>query len=174
MKFVKYAFLAVILATILPCHSAAKAVVTPRAYMFGFIANFSDSVVYFTDIQRVDSVWYDHKTKFLLGRSSYANQLRDHFSNNMKMPHRTCVVIYGLTRNDIEKKFLKMKKIYTKKFAGQYDVRTLNENEFHFTSVDMSPEDQQQIVAKPAKADKKKPRKNAKRQSRDRKRPPRK
>lgn len=121
--------------------ASAKSVVSPKGYMFGFIANFSDSVVYFTDIQTVDSVWYDHKHKFLLGRSTYSNQLRQYFANTLNLPHRTCIVIFALTRKEIEKKYLKLKKQYTGKYANRYDVRTLNENEFRFSSVNMAPED---------------------------------
>ena len=115
--------------------ASAKPIMTPKAYMFGFIANFSDSVVYFTDIQMVDSVWYDHKTKFLVDRSTYSNQLRQYFTNTLNQPHRTCIVIFALTRKEIEKKYLKLKKQYTGKYAYRYDVRTLNENEFHFSPV---------------------------------------
>jgi hypothetical protein len=120
----------------------AKPVVTPKGYMFGFIANFSDSVVYFTDIQTVDSVWYDTKSKFLLGRSSYANQLREYFANTLNQPHRTCIVVFGLTRKEIEKKYLKMRKPYTGKYASRYELRTLNENEFRFKPVNMAREDE--------------------------------
>jgi hypothetical protein len=126
----------------LPNQTQAKALVAPKAYMFGFVANFSDSVIYITDIQTVDSVWYDHKTKFLLGRSTYSGQLREYFSNTLNQPHRTCIVVFALTRKEIEKKYLKMKKQYTGKYAGRYDLRTLNENEFHFSSVNMAHEEE--------------------------------
>ena len=43
----------------------AKNYVTPKAYMFGFSASFNDSIVYFTDIQEVDSVWFMQKRKLL-------------------------------------------------------------------------------------------------------------
>ena len=139
MRFIKYTLL-IIMMMITGIKASASPAVTPKAYMFGFVANFSDSVVYITDIQTVDSVWYDTKSKFLLGRSTYANQLRDYFSDKLNMPHRTCIVIFALTRKEIEKKYLKMKKLYTVKYAGRYDVKSLNENEFRFTPVDMTPE----------------------------------
>jgi hypothetical protein len=140
MKYIKYTFFAMMMAFVTTTASA-KSVVSPKGYMFGFIANFSDSVVYFTDIQTVDSVWYETKSKFLLGRSSYSNQLRQYFANTLNLPHRTCIVIFALTRKEIEKKYLKLKKQYTGKYANRYDVRTLNENEFRFSSVNMAPED---------------------------------
>ena len=135
MKLFRYALLLMIMVTFTATKASAKPTVAPKAYMFGFIANFSDSLVYFTDIQTVDSVWYDHKTKFLMDRSTYSNQLRQYFANTLNMPHRTCIVIFALTRKEIEKKYLKLKKQYTGKYANRYDVRTLNENEFHFSPV---------------------------------------
>ncbi|MCR4583579.1 MAG: hypothetical protein K5764_08525 [Prevotella sp.] len=121
--------------------ASAKVVVTP-GYIFGMIANFTDSVVYFTDIQTVDSAWYDSKTKFLQGRNYYSEQLRNHSSEQLKKPHSTSIVVFAVKRKDIEKKYIKMKKIYTDKNKGKYDVRTISENEFHFKSVNMAPENQ--------------------------------
>ena len=142
MKYIRYTLFAMIVA-FAATTASAKSVVTPKAYMFGFVANFSDSVVYMTDIQTVDSVWYDTKTKFLLGRSVYSNQLRQYFANTLNQPNRTCIVIFALKRKDIEKKFLKLRKEYTGKKV-RYDVRTLNENEFHFTPVNMAPEKEEE------------------------------
>lgn len=138
MKQLKYILFAILLATILPMTASAKVVLQPKAYLFGFIANFTDSVVYFTDIQEIEYVCIDSKTKFLLARYEYSNQLRNYFSEKMKMPHRTCVVSYALTRKEAEKKLLKFRKYYTQKNAGKYDVRNLNENEFKFIAVDVT------------------------------------
>jgi len=149
MKFSKFILLAVIMTASIGFKVQARPVMAPKAYMFGFIANFTDSVVYFTDIQTVDSVWYDHKTEFLQDRSGYANQLRNHFANEMNMPHRTCVVMFSPTRKDIEKKYLKLKKQYTVKHSGKYDVKYLNENEFHFTSIQMEYDGSEQVAEKP-------------------------
>lgn len=137
MKILKYSMLAVIMAAVLPTSASARGVVLPKGYLFGFIANFTDSVVYFTDIQEVDSIWYDKSSHFLLGRDIYANQLRNYFTDNMKMPHRTCIVSFGLSRKDAEKKLVKMRKLYTDKKKGNYEVRNLNENQFRFSTVNM-------------------------------------
>ena len=141
MRFFRYTFIIMMMAFAASTVNA-KPIVAPKGYMFGFIANFSDSLVYFTDIQTVDSVWYDTKSKFLLGRSSYSNQLREYFANKLNQPHRTCIVIFALTRKEIEKKYLKLKKQYTGKYANRYDLRTLNENDFHFSPVNVSKEDE--------------------------------
>ena len=63
MKFLKLTLLAVIMTALLPTQANAKSIVLPKAYIFGFVANFTDSIIYVTDIQEVDSVWFDKKIK---------------------------------------------------------------------------------------------------------------
>ena len=104
--------------------------------MFGFAASFTDSIVFFTDIQEVDSVWLTPK-KFLAGKSNYSYQLRNFCTDSLGLKNRTVVVVSALTRKDIEKKYAKMKKDYIEKRAGQYDVHFIDASEFRFTSVNM-------------------------------------
>ena len=155
MKQLKYISIAILLAVILPSAATAKPVLQPKAYLFGFIANFTDSVIYFTDIQEIEGVLTDSKTKFLVARSEYSNQLRNYFAEKLKMPHRTCVVSYALTRKEAEKKLMKFRKFYLQKNAGKYDVRNLNENEFKFTAVNVLDDQIPELADSPK--DKKKP-----------------
>ncbi|MCH5308371.1 MAG: hypothetical protein J1E58_00815 [Prevotella sp.] len=138
MKFIRNITLAIALAACAASQSvSAKSLLAPKAYIFGFAASFNDSTVYFTGIQEMDSVWVDPKNGFLLGRSNYSYQLRDYFSQKLDQPHRTCVVISSLKRQDVEKKYLKMKRQYTVKNAGKYDVRNLTDADFRFKAVNM-------------------------------------
>lgn len=144
MRFFKHITLAAALLAMsayLPI--AAKNIQVPKAYMFGFSASFNDSTVYFTDIQEVDSVWMEKKNNFLAGRSQYSYQLRNYFAQKTDQPQRTCIVISSPKRKDVEKKYAKMKKQYTEKNAGKYDVRFLSTTDFHFTPVKMSEEEAQ-------------------------------
>ena len=134
MKYLKFIALAIVLTAFLPA-DAAKKPETTKAYLFGFVANFTDSVVYFTDIQEVDKVTILKKSKFLKDRASYSDQLRYYFTNKLNMPHRTCIVSFGLTRKEAEKKYFKMRKIYTEKSGGRYDVRYITENDFKFQAI---------------------------------------
>ena len=150
----------------------AKNYVTPKAYMFGFSASFNDSIVYFTDIQEVDSVWFMQKRKLLAGRASYSSQLREYCDNKLGMEKRTCVVISSEKRKDVEKKYEKMKRMYTQNKKGVlYDVRFINSSDFKFTSVNMD-EGTEEPVAKPEKKKKDKTKKDGKRPPRDGKMPP--
>ena len=134
MKYLKFIALVVVLSTFLPANAAKKSETT-KAYLFGFVANFTDSVVFFTDIQEIENVTIQKKTKFLKDRDSYSDQLRYYFTDKLNMPHRTCIVSFGLTRKEAEKKYVKMRKLYTEKNAGRYDVRYITENDFKFKAI---------------------------------------
>ena len=148
----------------------AKNYVTPKAYMFGFAASFNDSIVYFTDIQQVDSVWFTQKKDMLTGRSEYSSQLRSYCAEKLDQPRRTCVVIGYAKLKKVEKKFEKMKKMYLQNKKATYDVRFIKEEDFKFQAVNMNNETEEP-VAKPEKK-KDKPKKDGKRPPRDGKMPP--
>ena len=118
----------------------AKQVQLPHMYMFGFAASFKDSVVYLTEIQDVKNVWYDKKTKFLMGRDSYSAQLKDYFKEKMQMNDRVCMVIFAKNQKQAEKKYLKLRKKYmsNKKHTSTYEIRYVSTQDFQFEAVDIS------------------------------------
>ena len=138
MKILKYILFSLLIAVAIPTEMQAKRMKAPKMYMFGFSASFQDSIVYMTDVQEVEGAWYDTKTKFLMGRQHYSYQLKDFLANNKEQPNRVCVVMYALTRKEAEKKFIKLRKEYTIKAKGKYDVRYLTTADFQFQPVDMS------------------------------------
>ena len=111
---------------------SAKIVCVPKLYAFGFSASFNDSIVYFTDIQEIDSAWINDKTDFFVSRDNYSYQLKNYFTN-IGQEHRTCVISFALKRKDIEKKYKKMKEKYVK--AGNFSIKTLGKNDFQFTTI---------------------------------------
>ena len=138
MKFIRHISLAaVLIAALAYVPSLAQNRVVPKAYMFGFVASFNDSIIFFTDIQEVDSVWLMPKKKILAGRSKYSSQLRNFCADALGLKNRTVVVVSSLNRKDIEKKYAKMKKDYIVKYAGKYDVHYIDATEFRFTPVNM-------------------------------------
>lgn len=115
-----------------------KTVIQEGMYMFGFAASFNDSIVYFTELQQLDTVWVDSKSDFLLGRENYSYQLRNYLRDSIQSPHRTCIVVFSPEKKKIDKKLQKFKKIYATQGNGNYDVRYIPKSEFSFTMVDMS------------------------------------
>lgn len=121
--------------------SMAKQVMVPKMYMFGFAASFNDTIVHFTDIIEMDSAWIDTKTKFLSGLEVYSLQLRNHLAERENMPGRTTVVLFDRKRSKLEKKYLKMKRLYDgNKNRRPYDLRTLSPTEFRFQPINRSEE----------------------------------
>ena len=107
-----------------------------------FSASFKNPVIYFTDIQVLDSAWIDSKTKFLLERDSYSAQLKDYLTNTTSDPHRTCMVVFSTDKAKAEKKYMKLKNNYTVKANAKdgYDVKYLSEKDFKFSLIDISEE----------------------------------
>ena len=137
MKLIKTITLAILLMASGSQKASAQYVQVPKAYMFGVVASFNDSTVYFTNIQEVDSVWVTKKKNLLGNHNSYTYQLREYFTRERNLPNRTCVVAYAIKRKDIEKKYAKMKQQYVVKNKDKFDVRYLPESDFQFKKVDM-------------------------------------
>lgn len=138
MKLIKQLTLAIAMMAAGTTNVQAQNVKLPHAYMFGFVASFNDSTVYFTNIQQVDSVWVTKKKKMLAGRNNYSYQLREFFTQKRNLPNRTCVVVANIDKKKVEKKYIKMKNKYLVKSKKPYDVRNIADTDFKFTAVDMS------------------------------------
>ena len=159
MKLQRYiAIAAFILAAIIPTTSQAKGTAPQRVYMFGFAASFNDTIVHFTNIQTIDSVWIEGKTGFLLGRHLYSTMLRDYLDKN-QMPYRTCVVFYNKNLKKLQKKYIKMKKLYLgtgKKVKNRNNVKDIVEGDFRFTAFNFNPSTEEEGAEATSKKKKKK------------------
>ncbi len=82
-------------------------------YMAGVSASFTDSLVYFTDIQFLDSAQVDGKG-FLVGRSQYSVQLKDYIETKEGGKNRTCFIFFNLKKNKLQKELQKLKEKYNK------------------------------------------------------------
>lgn len=138
MKFAKYVALTALLSV--ACVAGAKEKRVPRIYMYGLSASFADSTVYFTNVQAVDSAWMDTKKSILLGRDNYSLQLKNMLAEKHGERNRTCIVVFGTKKSRVEKDLLKMRRKYTVKANNQYNVRYIDDADFHFKPVDMSYE----------------------------------
>ena len=142
MKLQRYIIAAAFMtAALLPATMQAKGAVAQRIYIFGFAASFNDTIVHFTNIQTIDSAWVDGKTNFLMGRQLYSTMLRDYLNKN-QMPHRVCAVFYDKSLKKLQKKYIKMKKLYLgtdKKVKNRNNVIDIVENDFKFKAANVGP-----------------------------------
>lgn len=152
--FARLVCIATVLITLSPTTAKAKRIVVPHVYVFGLSASFTDSLVYFTDIQTLDSAWVEKKTGFLQDRDQYSYQLRDYLSTKLQQPHRTCIVFYSQKLEKLQKKLQKVRRLYAhpKEGAQHFDVRQIGAADFKFMVIDLSEEiameEQQEVEAK--------------------------
>lgn len=103
-----------------------------RLYVYGFATSFNDSTAYLTEIHELDSAWVDKKTGFLYSRDNYSYQLRDYLKNNgVNFP--TCITTYAKDKKKIEKKYAKLKKLYTEK--KKYELKYILLSDFKYRHI---------------------------------------
>ena len=101
-------------------------------YMAGVSASFTDSLIYFTEIQYLDSVLLD-KAKLLPMRVQYSEQLEDYLENNLGLKDRTCFIYFDYKKEKVEKSIKKMKAKYLK--DGKVVLKDVGAD-FKFTKVE--------------------------------------
>ncbi|ADV43908.1 hypothetical protein [Bacteroides helcogenes] len=111
MKYVRI-FFAMTLAFMLFSAFTLKSKERP-VYIFGMGASFNDSIVYYTEIQVLDSVELD-KGGFLPKRELYTYQLKNYLEYDVKKPDYTCMVYFSESKSKLEKEALKLKNRYKK------------------------------------------------------------
>lgn len=82
-------------------------------YIAGVSASFSDSLVYFTDIQYVDSALLGDNG-LLVGRAQYSIQLKEYLEQKENGKNRTCFVYYNKKKKNLQKEINKLKEKYQK------------------------------------------------------------
>lgn len=105
-----------------------KKKVQTEVYVWGVSLSFSDSVVYFTEIQYIEGAIIEDK--LLPNRHLYAYELKDYMSYEENMPGRTSFIYFSDKRSKLEKKEQKVKKRLVE--GGEKTVRYLGDR-FKFT-----------------------------------------
>lgn len=77
-------------------------------YIFGASISFSDTIVYFTEIQEIDDVVAEKG--FLPNRQLYSYELKDYMSFKENMPGRISVIYFSDKKKDLLKKEKAIKK----------------------------------------------------------------
>lgn len=100
-------------------------------HIFGFATSFNDSTIYFTEIQYVDSA-YMGKANMLLGRENYSYQLQNYLQTK-GVKHAICITTFAKKQEQIEKKYLKMRKRYEKN--SKFNIKFIPLNNFLYKAV---------------------------------------
>ena len=129
MKYVKILFAIALVFTMCSAFSLKKGSHKP-VYAFGISASFTDTVVYYTDIQLLDSVHLD-KGGFLPHRELYSYQLKNFLEFEMNLPNRTCMIYFSENRKKLEKEATKILSKY--KRSNRIIVTRVDSEKFRFT-----------------------------------------
>lgn len=126
MKFVK--LLASLFVVLVVCSASTPGNKKNGMYIIGVSASFTDSLIYFTDIQLMDSV--SLQNKLLPRRSEYSRQLDSYLELEKGMENRTCFIYFNENKQTLEKSIKKMKAKYQKE--GKSILREIG-SDFKFT-----------------------------------------
>jgi hypothetical protein len=127
MKFVKIVLPAIIALCVLSSFTILKKN-QKSVYAFGVSASFVDTVVYFTDIQLLDSAQLT-ADGFLPKREAYSNQLKNYFESKGES-NRTCMIYFSESSQKINKELKNVADKYKKNKS--LIVKKLEKSEFHF------------------------------------------
>ena len=129
MKYVKIVFAIALVFTMCSAFSLKKGHSKP-VYAFGISASFTDTVVYFTDIQIIDSAKVS-KEGFLAHRELYSYQLKNYLEDNRLQQNSTCMIYFSENRKKLEKEATKILNKYKKNY--RMTVSRIDSDKFHFT-----------------------------------------
>lgn len=99
-------------------------------YAFGVSASFTDTVVYYTDIQVLDSVTLEKKS-FLPDRNTYSYQLKNYLEYQRGLSDRTCMIYFSENKKKLSKELNKIVNRYKK--DKSVSLQLINNGEFKFT-----------------------------------------
>lgn len=111
MKYVKIVFAIALVFTL--CTAFTLKGGHKPVYAFGVAASFNDSIVYYTEIQELDSVSLD-KNGFLPKRDLYSYQLKNYVEYDLKKSDYTCMIYFSESKKKLEKEAIKVKGKYKK------------------------------------------------------------
>lgn len=100
-----------------------------NVYAFGVAASFTDTIVYFTDIQILDSAKVS-KEGFLSHRDTYSYQLKNYVEDNRLHENSTCMIYFSKNKAKLEKEFAKIENKY--KRSKNMVVKRIEPDKFSF------------------------------------------
>ncbi len=126
MKFIKNVLPAIVMLCVLSSFSLLKK--TQPVYAFGISASFTDSIVYYTEIQVLDSASLTSEG-FLPKRESYSYQLKSYLENKGEA-NRTCMIYFSDSQKKIASEFEKISGKYKKNKTVSF--KKIEKKDFQF------------------------------------------
>ena len=101
-----------------------------KVYVFGVSLMLGDNQVYVTDINEVDSISLQKKTKFLPFRSFFSIQLQQYTEGKLGQVKQTTSVFFDTNKKKLQKRLAKTKQRLLAKPNSV--VTTISTDQFHF------------------------------------------
>lgn len=101
-----------------------------KTYVFGFAHVLGDSTAYITNINEIDSIDVQKRTKFLPFRSDFSLQFKIYLEAKCGLAHETSTVFFSKNRARLVKKFNKIKKRYLD--SHSFVLKQVSDNDFRF------------------------------------------
>lgn len=134
MKYVKILFAMALVFAMCSAFSLKKGD-SKTVYAFGVSASFTDTIVYYTTIQVLDSAKLS-KEGFLAQRNTYTYQLKNYLEDARMQENSTCMIYFSESKSKLEKEAAKMLGKYKKNKS--ITLTRIDPAVFHFTK----PEEQ--------------------------------
>ncbi|NDV60650.1 hypothetical protein [Bacteroides sp. 519] len=128
MKFIKLALSLVLVTVVLSAFTLKKE--KEQVYAFGVSTSFTDDVVYYTNIQMLDSVTLT-KQGFLPQRELYTYQLKNYLEYQKGEKNRTCMIYFSEDQAKLDKERTKILNKYKKN--KETSLQLITSDEFEFT-----------------------------------------
>ncbi|MBQ7686626.1 MAG: hypothetical protein IJT28_05270 [Bacteroidaceae bacterium] len=106
---------------------------TVPVYMFAVSAQFGDSVVYVTNIQKVDGAHLTRKYDYLAFRSNYSHQFNKYVTDSYFKANQVTSVVFDKNRKKALKRFNKILKLYERD-RGMH-LMLVTDDKFQFTAI---------------------------------------
>ena len=129
---IKFAIIAVLLtaAAHQPLQAKKDLVQQKKVYMMGIALSQNDSLAYITDLQPVDGVTIERKTKFLADRHLYSEQFKTHLEQRYQAGPYICAIYFGQKLKKMERRYLSLHKRYAS--SRIYRLVTEDQSQFRF------------------------------------------
>lgn len=128
MKYIKILFAVAFVFTLCTAFTIGKG---PKSvYVFGVSASFTDTLIYYTEIQAIDSVALD-KNGFLPKRDLYSYQLKNYLELEKGVPNRTCMIYFSGNKSKLSKEAAKIINKYKK--SKSIVIQKIDTGDFKFS-----------------------------------------
>ncbi len=127
MKILKSLTILLLLLAVTSAFASRKGELKP-VYVMGTSLCFGDSIIYFTDIQQIDSVRLTREG-FLPSREGYSDQLKSYLEAKDGNINHTCITYFSEKKASLQKIASKLLKRYQ---SGTAIIRHITPEEFKY------------------------------------------